>query len=1012
MYGDSPNPSDPSQQPNPQAPQQPNQQAPTSGAQGTQPVVDQQVEQASQQQYYSPEGEEAIGKLKKNKTIGNLKIVAGAVIVILLIVGGVSLIGIQGPATTTITVTTITQSQLEINGCMNITSPGTYYLSKNINVSPSGGACINVESSNVQLIGNQNKMTGTGPFVGVPPFTYGILLNRVSNVSVSGFALSAFSYGIYLNQTSNSNLVFNNITRSAMSGIFLNRSGNNTVNNNTVTAASSVSGGIGIYQGGNNRVIGDAILNNAFYGMVVNSSSNIFQRDVFSNNPVDLLCPTISSGLGNSNRFSDSSCVTNNYCNFAKCTKTNLPSNVSAVELGGPAISSCGTINSAGTYTLSANLNMQNYLDLSNPLSKVYPCIKVNAPSVSINCRGFSISNAPFGVDASGQFNTTVMNCAFINDTVGVEANSNFNLRVLNDTAAGGSYGIKLTNGTLGAVLNTTATNNTYGLYLNNSGAVILANVNSSGNQYGAYIDKTSGISFSGGRYNSNTRSDLFCTAGTYNGTQNQFQNVNCGSSDCQWATSCQIKQRPPILNFPISSCYLITQPGSYSLSANVIGGDMCINIGASNVTFDCSGHSVHGGQAGTAINIQSGRKEVVVENCYIDGYRYGILAGNSSGITLNNNRMSSPSVGIKIVNTTGAVVTNNRVVNAGGSAGITLIGVNKSTINNNIAFDAVNATDGFIFRNSFNNSISFNNATSNFGNGFNITNSNGNSFFNNSAFTNTALDYYCGPTSGGVYSEKGNGINFGGSKGNCRWLVETNPLAAVQQEGCLALGSSHSVLITSDMVYRFGGTCYTAYRTPTTSGNSSSIDCQGYTILALDGGTFVNIINASGVVVKNCVLKGFTDAIISKGNSAVINNNTVASTSNTAIGVYGGDSQKVSNNKVLNATTGIVVSNSRLGRVLNNQVYNANTSVVLSSIKNFAITNNTGMNGSGGMSIFNSTLNNFQSNLFTNLERYGVSCLQASQNASSQNKDLGGNSCSANVNCNWMTSSSQCLAH
>jgi len=969
-------------------------------------------EPIAEQPYYSPEGEEAIGKLKKTKTMGNLKIAIGAVAIIILIVAGGSFLLNQSPATTTITVTTITSSQLQINGCMNITSPGTYYLSQNINVSPSGGPCINVQSSNVQLIGNQNKITGTGPFVGVPPFTYGIYLNKVSNVSVSGFALSAFSYGIYLNQTTNSNLVFNNVSRSAMSGIFLNRSSNNTVNNNTVSTASSVSGGLEIYQGGNNRIIGDAVLNNAFYGIVVNSSNNIFQKDVFSNNPVDLLCPTISSGLGNSNKFSQSSCVTNNYCNFAKCTQTNLPSNVSAVELGGPVIASCGTINSAGTYTLSTNLNMQNYLDLSNPLSQIYPCIKVNAPSVSINCNGFSISNAPYGIDASNQFNTTIRNCNFINDTVGVAANLNFNLRVINDTARLGSYGVKLTNGTIGTVLNTTVVNNTYGLYLNASGAVILAGINSSNNQYGAYIDKTSGISFSGGTYNSNSKSDLFCTSDTYNGTQNQFQNVNCGSSDCAWAASCQVKQRPPIVDFPIGDCFLITQSGSYSLNANVIGGDMCINIGASNVTFNCGGHSIRGGLVGTAINVQSAKRDVVIENCVIDRYQYGVLAGNTSGITINNNIMNSPSVGIKLINTTSAVVTNNRVVNAGGSAGITLIGVNKSTINNNVAFDAINATDGFILRNSFNNSVSFNNATSNFGYGFNITNSNSNYFFNNSAFTNTALDYYCGPTSGGVYSEKGDGINFGGSKGNCKWLVETNPLAAVQQEGCLALGSSHSVLITSDIVYKFGGTCYTAYRTPTTSGNSSSIDCQGYTILALNGGTFVNIINASAVVVKNCVLKNFTNAIISTGNNPVINNNTVAGTTNTAIGVYSGTSDKISNNKVLNASVGIVVANAKYGRLLNNQVYNANTSISLNSVLGYTVTNNTAMHGNGGMMLFNTTITTFLNNIYTNLNAYGISCLYNSQNTTSQNKDLGGNSCSLNSNCRWMTLSSQCQAH
>ncbi|MDE1870573.1 MAG: right-handed parallel beta-helix repeat-containing protein, partial [Candidatus Micrarchaeota archaeon] len=192
---------------------------------------------------------------------------------------------------------------------------------------------------------------------------------KYSNVSVNGFTLSSFSYGIYLNQTTSSSVTLNNVTKMAMSGIALNRSSNNLILNNTVSSAASTNGGINLYKGGNNKVIGDVIINNAFFGLVSNSTNNTYQKDVFTKNPTDVYCPFLNSSFKISNLFGSSTCSTNSYCNFAQCTTTNLPSQVSSFVLSPPAIGSCGGIKVGGTYTLSNDLNMKNYLNTSNPLS-------------------------------------------------------------------------------------------------------------------------------------------------------------------------------------------------------------------------------------------------------------------------------------------------------------------------------------------------------------------------------------------------------------------------------------------------------------------------------------------------------------------------------------------------------------------------------------------------------------------------------------------------------------------
>ncbi len=94
-------------------------------------------------------------------------------------------------STTSILTTTVKQPTMaEITSCMDIKSPGRYYLTKSLSVSLSSGACINITSSNVELIGNSNMIKGSGPFVGIPPFTYGIEASNVRNVSITGFKLA------------------------------------------------------------------------------------------------------------------------------------------------------------------------------------------------------------------------------------------------------------------------------------------------------------------------------------------------------------------------------------------------------------------------------------------------------------------------------------------------------------------------------------------------------------------------------------------------------------------------------------------------------------------------------------------------------------------------------------------------------------------------------------------------------------------------------------------------------
>lgn len=992
------------------------------------PAPPKQEEGRAQQDQAQQQGQDqAIKKVKKQMGLSMLGKTGAAIIVILVAIGAIYFLGSlgsQGQGSTTSIVTTINQAAMEINGCMNITSPGAYYLSKGMNVTVESGACINIKSNNVQLIGDQNKIRGSGPFVGIPPFTYGIYVNNQKNVSVSGFSLSSFSYGIYLNNTTNSTLTFNNATMMAISGIALNNSSNNLIVNNTVSNAASQNGGIYLYKSQHNRVIHDVIINNANYGLVSNSTNNTFQNDVFSNNPIDLYCPFLSTSFRDSNLFGSSSCNTNNFCNFAQCTTTNLPSDISSFTLNPPAISSCGGVIYAGKYSLSKNINMNNYLNASNPLAQRQSCLKINAPNVEINCNGYTISNAPYAINASGQFNTTIKNCVLLNNSVaGISADSNFNIRIANTTVLGGRFGLQMTNGTIATITNVTTSNNIYGVYVNSSGAFSIGNFNSSNNVYGAYIDGTIGIIMSGGRLFNNTKSDLWCTATTYNSSQNQFQSTQLGKTDCKWATSAATFQKPPISVFPVNSCYSVVQGGNYTLSANVIATNKCISILAPNVNFDCKNFQIaNANRTGTAIFVAPGMNNVEISNCQIKNFNYGIVASNSSGFVVQKNNIVGATTGIWLSNMSSAQVLTNYVQSARGISTYILNFLSGSSVFGNIAFDTAgqNLTGGFIISNTFATQISFNNATNTAGYGFVFANTVNNNIFNNTAKINGNADYFCDNASSGLYVEQG-GINIGDVEMHCKWMVAINPITTLSQQ-CLAITSGTTVILSSDMVYKFGGTCFTIHNNPplqvvndsarpATSANNSVINCAYHTVLASHGGTFVSIVNSSSVVVENCYLKNFTNGVVATGFGPIVRNNTFTSISNTSVSLHNAQYAKVLNNRILNASVGIYMSYVRYSTLSKNFMGNVNSSIfVFSGVGNLVNTTNSS-HGVSGLTLGNTSTNNFQNNKLLNMSSYGVSCVQGSGNVLSQNKDLGGNICSLNNGCMWMSGSS-CLSH
>ena len=139
-----------------------------------------------------------------------------------------------------------------------------------------------------------------------------------------------------------------------------------------------------------------------------------------------------------------------------------------------------------------------------------------------------------------------------------------------------------------------------------------------------------------------------------------------------------QIEPRTPVdaVHTPggVGIEYLITQPGSYYLTTNLVGvsGDIGIYIGASNVTLDLNGFSMLGSPgAFFGISIVSGNANITVRNGNVSGWSIepGIY-NNAKHVVLEHLSLAGNWQGL---NCAGDTVVQNCVVSDNAEDGIIL---------------------------------------------------------------------------------------------------------------------------------------------------------------------------------------------------------------------------------------------------------------------------------------------------------------------------------------------------
>ncbi|HUY70386.1 MAG TPA: right-handed parallel beta-helix repeat-containing protein [Candidatus Baltobacteraceae bacterium] len=930
-----------------------------------------------------------------------LPILIGVIVLVIAVVAQVFFTGSHSviSSSTTSVLTSGAQGGI-IYGCATLSKPGRYVLAQDTKTSATTGACINVTSDNVGVYCSNNRITGSGPFVNYSPFSYGVLINGRSNVSLVGCTIRNFSYGVYVSSSKGISVLNNNITQNYISELVMAGTMNSSVANNFMSRASSGNGALLITNGSTgNKVANNTIEYNQFYGINVNSTGNSYFSNLVNGTPISLFCSTQSSFPGTSTA-SGNICVNNTGCGFLMCKGVNIPANLSKLNLGNP-ISSCGSINQPGTYYMSGNIDMGSYINVSNPAA-VYDnirCINVAASGVTLDCMGHTISHGSYAIYSYGVSNLTLENCKISDFNTGIQLVNATRSRISNVSIVNASqFAISLTNTLSVSVQNSSATSSNFGLYLSNAASDVIGNPTMLMNQYGIYLTDSIGNIFQGGTALNSTTYDVYATADSVNASYNIMQGMSCGLTNAQWA-GCTIKRGTLLPYYPISSCGAISHPGNYSLTSNIVNAQSnCITISSDNVQLGCAGRIINGlGSTPGSIIRMSGRNNVTVTDCGFYGLYDSVNITNSTSVFMSGIKSSSRLYGFYISGLSGgslvfstATGANNATVYMNNVTYFTLSGMNLTY--------AGDKGVGIQMINSDNDIVTNNYGLSNYV-GIELSGvSKGNRIANNTMTLNNGYDYVCNGNSG-VNDELG-GINYGTTKSGCKWLAAV-PLP-ITPLGCALVSSPDTITLTSDAVYGFGSTCMSVLA------NSTTVNCEGHTVIASNGGTFTYFQNVRNDKMVNCVLKDFSNPIfVTNSTQVTLQNNTISILNQTsglaAITMLNTQSSQARGNNITAPYQGINFVGGGSGSVLNNIVSGAEFAYQINNATSVTVTNNTAIDSFTGISLVNANQNSFGANNASLGVTSGIACSSSSQS----NVDAGGNICSVQSGCSWITSSS-----
>ncbi len=246
---------------------------------------------------YVPSPSDIVGKPQKQQGNSPIKAIEIALVVAIVVIGAAYLLFVTGHlhignATTSLLLTTTIRSintatkTYSFSGCSTLSEPGTYKLSGQAKYSGTTGSCISVTASNVNIMCDGEQIIGSGPFDALPPFTNGIYVGNVENVSMSDCTIRNFSYGITAASSYGIKVENSNLTSNYMSNVYLMNTVSSTVYNNIISKALSREGAIYLANGSTNDTIrNNTVSFNQFYAINVSSNGNSYLYNKLNSTP-------------------------------------------------------------------------------------------------------------------------------------------------------------------------------------------------------------------------------------------------------------------------------------------------------------------------------------------------------------------------------------------------------------------------------------------------------------------------------------------------------------------------------------------------------------------------------------------------------------------------------------------------------------------------------------------------------------------------------------------------------
>lgn len=108
--------------------------------------------------------------------------------------------------------------------------------------------------------------------------------------------------------------------------------------------------------------------------------------------------------------------------------------------------------------------------------------------------------------------------------------------------------------------------------------------------------------------------------------------------------------------------CGTITADTNLTCDITANSGGDCVVLGAPNITLDCDGHSITGNNSGRGVTV-SGHDGVIVRECSIRDFTWGIRMEGASNSRVSANRLTENTVAISVSSPASAALDGVRVL-------------------------------------------------------------------------------------------------------------------------------------------------------------------------------------------------------------------------------------------------------------------------------------------------------------------------------------------------------------